>query len=327
MAGAQGSELAIAVCEAGGVGSLGCALLTPDQLRAEVATIRRHSACPINLNFFVHRPPTADPDRARRWHDRLAKYYDELGVAPPDGPGPTRAPFDETTCATVEELRPEIVSFHFGLPTPALLDRVKKTGAKILSSATTVAEAVWLQANGADMVIAQGSEAGGHRGMFLSDDIATQVGLFALLPQIVDAIRLPVIAAGGIADARGVRAAFALGAQAVQVGTAYLHCPESQIAAAHREALRASADDSTVLTNVFTGRPARGIKNRIVTELGPMNAEAPEFPLAANETGPLRATGHADVLPMWSGQAAGLVRASMSAADLTRTLAEGLPRH
>jgi nitronate monooxygenase len=325
MAGAAGTELAVAVCEAGGLGALPCAMLTPDRIRAEVAVIRKATPGPINLNFFVHRPPTADADRAHAWRDRIAKYYAELSIARPEGPGPTRAPFDETTCAVVEELRPEVVSFHFGLPDASLVARVKKAGAKVLSSATTVAEASFLAANGCDAIIAQGAEAGGHRGMFLTDDVATQVGLFALLPQIVDAVPVPIIAAGGIADARGVRAAFALGASAVQVGTAYLLCPESKIAPAHREALMASSDESTVLTNVFTGRPARGIKNRIVKELGPMDPKAPESPLAAIETGPLRASGHADVLPLWSGQAAALVRASMSAADLTRALASGVP--
>lgn len=326
MAGAAGSELAIAVCEAGGLGALPCALLSPDQIRTELGVIRKETRCPINLNFFVHRPPTADAGRARAFRDRVAKYYAELSVVRPDGPGPTRAPFDEATCAMVEDLRPEVVSFHFGLPDDALLARVKKAGVKVLSSATTVAEAKWLAERGCDAVIAQGSEAGGHRGMFLTDDVASQVGLFALLPQIADAVNVPVIAAGGIADARGVRAAFALGASAVQVGTAYLLCPESKIAPAHREALMASSDESTVLTNVFTGRPARGIKNRIVKDLGPIDPNAPEFPLAAIETGPLRASGNADVLPLWSGQSSALVRASISASALTRTLATGIPK-
>lgn len=326
MAGAAGPALAIAVSKAGGLGALPCALLSPEQIREEIAVFRSETALPINLNFFVHPAPTVDHERARLWRERVAPYYAELSLPRPGGPGPTRAPFDEATCALVEELRPEIVSFHFGLPDEALLSRVKGTGAKVLSSATTVAEAKWLASRGCDAIIAQGSEAGGHRGMFLTRDVATQIGLFALLPQIADAVRVPVIAAGGIADARGVRAAFALGASAVQVGTAYLLCPESTIAPAHREALLRSTDDATVLTNVFTGRPARSIENRIVKELGPMSRDVPEFPLAAIETGPLRASGNADVLPLWSGQAAALVRASMSAGDLTRELAKGIPR-
>jgi nitronate monooxygenase len=324
MAGAADADLAIAVAEAGGLGSIPCAALTPAQIRAQVTAFRDATRAPLNVNFFAHRLPPNDPDRGRRWRERVAKYYAEVGVERADAPGATRAPFDDVTCALVEELRPAIVSFHFGLPDPPLLERVKKSGAKILSSATTVREAIWLQDHGADAVIAQGLEAGGHRGMFLGDDVATQTGLFALLPQIVDAVSVPIIAAGGIADPRGVRAAFALGASAVQVGTAYLLCPEAKIANAHREALLASTDESTVVTNVLTGRPARGIANRIVRELGPIDSEAPAFPLAAIETGPLRTSGNVDVLPLWSGQAAGLVRASMSAQDLTRELAKGL---
>lgn len=325
MAAAGGCELAIAVSDAGGLGSLPCAMLSLDQIRADVTAFRAKTSAPINLNFFVHRTPAPDADAARVWRERIAKYYAELEVAYPEGAAPMPAPFDEATCAVVEELRPDVVSFHFGLPVGPLLARVKRTGAKVISSATTVAEAKWLDAHGCDAIIAQGVEAGGHRGMFLTDDVASQVGLFALLPQIVDAVAVPVIAAGGIADARGVRAAFALGASAVQIGTAYLLCPESKIPPAHRDALFASSDDCTVLTNVFTGRPARSIKNRLVTELGPISPDAPAFPLAAIETGPLRATGNADVLPLWSGQSAALVRASMSAADMTRALAVGLP--
>lgn len=326
MAGAADADLAIAVAGAGGLGSIPSGLLSPEQIRAQVAAYRSATKAPLNLNFLTHRPPENVPAREQRWRERVAKYYTELGVARPDALPPKRAPFDDATCALVEELRPEIVSFHFGLPEGRLLDRVKATGAKVFSSATTVREATWLQERGVDAIIAQGAEAGGHRAMFLTDDVASQVGLFALLPQVVDAVRVPVIAAGGIADARGVRAAFVLGASAVQVGTAFLFCPESKIAPAHRDALVASNDESTVLTNVLTGRPARGIANRLVRELGPLDPEAPAFPLAANETAALRATGNAHVLPLWSGQAAALVRASMSAADLTRELAKGLPR-
>jgi nitronate monooxygenase len=323
MAGAAGAELAIAVAEAGGLGSIGCALLGPDQIRAEVAAFRAEVTAPVNLNFFCHRPPSVDLDRARRWQERLAKYYVEFGVSRP-GALPTRTPFDEATCAVVEDLRPEVVSFHFGLPADPLLARVKKAGAKILSSATTVAEAQWLESHGVDAIIAQGAEAGGHRGMFLTEDVLTQVGTFALVPQVVDAVGVPVIAAGAIADARGVRAAFALGASAVQVGTAYLLCPESKIPSAHREALRASRDDRTVITNVFTGRPARSIANRLTKELGPMSPDAPPFPLAANETGPLRASGNAEVLALWSGQA-GRLATERSAAEITKSLADGIP--
>ena len=179
----------------------------------------------------------------------------------------------------LEEFRPAVVSFHFGLPSNELLARVRRWGAKILASATTVDEARWLEARGVDAIIAQGLEAGGHRGMFLSEDLSTQVGTLALLPQVVRAVKVPVIAAGGIADARGVAAAMALGAAGVQVGTAYLLCPEASTSALHRSALKGEGARHTAVTNLFTGRPARGIVNRIMRELGPINALAPSFPL------------------------------------------------
>jgi nitronate monooxygenase len=325
MAGANGSDMAAAVSQAGGLGSLPCALLTPDGVRAELQAIRRKTSKPVNVNFFCHRPPRRDEARDERWRERLQTYYVELGVdANAAVPSASRAPFDEAMCAIVEEFSPEVVSFHFGLPESALLRRVKSTGAKVLSSATTVDEARWLEERGCDAVIAQGFEAGGHRGVFLSDDVATQVGTLALVPQVVDAVRVPVVAAGGIADARGIAAAFMLGASAVQIGTAYLFCPEAKIAAAHRDALRAAKDDGTVLTNVFTGRPARGFVNRLVREVGPLSSLAPDFPLAAGAVAPLRsrseAAGSGDFTPLWSGQAARLCR-ELPAGELTKRLA------
>lgn len=326
MAGAMDWELAAAVAEAGGLGSLPCAMLSPERLREEVAQFRRHTAKPINLNFFCHAPPPAENAREAAWRDRLAPYYEELGVDPGAAPpGGGRAPFDETLCAVVEELRPEVVSFHFGLPAAPLLQRVKRAGCRVLVSATSVAEARRLEDLGADAVIAQGWEAGGHRGHFLTEEIAGQAGTFALVPQIVDAVSLPVIAAGGVADARGIAAAFALGAAGVQIGTAYLHCPEAKISGPHRAALAAADDSATRVTNVMTGRPARGFVNRVMREQGPLLPEAPRFPLAANALAPLRAAaeagGSADFSPLWAGQAAGLGRA-LPAAVLTRALAE-----
>jgi nitronate monooxygenase len=320
MAGAQGSELAAAVSAAGGLGSLPCAMLTPEQIRAEVATIRDRTDEPFNLNFFCHTSPPATDTRA--WRARLARYYEELGAQ--DGaPAAARRPFDEDACKAVEEVQPPVVSFHFGLPPRELLRRVRAAGAKILSSATTVDEARWLEEHGCDAIIAQGLEAGGHRGMFLGDDIATQVGTFALVPQIADAVRVPVIAAGGIADARGIVAALALGASAVQLGTAYLRCPEAKTSALHREALARAKENESALTNVFSGRPARGIVNRLVREVGPMAAEAPPFPLAGGAVAPLRAAaearGSSDFSQLWTGQAARLARV-MPAGELTTTL-------
>ncbi|MCJ0765437.1 NAD(P)H-dependent flavin oxidoreductase [Variovorax terrae] len=325
MVGPALSELMIAVAQAGGLGSLACAALDGARIRSEVALYRAAAPRPVNLNFFCHRPAPVDAAHEAAWRARLAPYYAELGLDPQATvAAANRAPFDAAACALVEELRPEVVSFHFGLPAPDLLARVRATGAKLLSSATTVEEAVWLEAQGCDAIIAQGFEAGGHRGVFLGEDIATQVGTFALVPQVVDAVRVPVIAAGGIGDARGIAAAFALGAAAVQLGTAYLFCPEARVPAPHREALRTARDDQTVLTRLFTGRPARGLVNRLVRELGPMSALAPAFPQAAQALAPLRARaeaqGSGDFSPLWSGQAARLGRA-LPAAELTRELA------
>jgi nitronate monooxygenase len=313
MASAQGAELAIAVCRAGGLGSLPAAMLTPERLREQIAAVRRETNAPFNVNFFCHAEPTPNPEVERRWRDRLAPYYTELGVDSSAVPaGPVRAPFGEPLCAVIEETRPALVSFHFGLPSAALLSRVKATGALVLSSATTVAEARWLEQNGADAIIAQGREAGGHRGMFLSDDINAQPGLISLLPQVRDAVRVPVVAAGGLSDGRGIAAAFALGADAVQIGTAYLRTPEATISPMHRAALASARDDATRLTNVFTGRPARGLVNRFVAEVGPMCEDAPQFPLAAGAAAPLRTAaekrGSGDFSPLWAGEAAALAR-------------------
>lgn len=327
MAGPVFSDMVIAVSEAGGLGSLPCALMDEERLRAEMGIIRQRTDKPFSVNFFCHTPPAFDAAREARWRDRLRPYYIELGLDP-DAPVPAsnRTPFDAALCELVEELRPPVVSFHFGLPERALLDRVKATGATVVSSATTVAEAVWLEEHGCDAIIAQGAEAGGHRGNFLSDDMATQIGTFALVPQVVDAVTVPVIAAGGIADARGIAAAFALGAAAAQIGTAYLYTPEARIATPHREALRSERAGETALTNVFTGRPARGIVNRIMREAGPLTDDAPAFPLAGGALAPLRAasekTGSGDFMSLWAGQAARLGRREMGAAELTRTLAE-----
>lgn len=323
MAGAMNSAMVIAVSQAGALGSLPCAMLSAAQMRAELDTIRRKTENPINLNFFCHQPPVPDELRERAWRLHLKNYYLELGLDP-DMPLPSasRMPFDSAACDVLEECKPQVVSFHFGLPEPALLARVKATGAKIVSSATTVEEARWLEDRGSDAVIAQGSEAGGHRAMFLTEDVSTQTGIMALLPQIVDAVKIPVIAAGGIADARGILAAFALGASAVQSGTAYLLCPESTIAPVYRQALKKNPE--TAITNIFSGRPARGIVNRIVRELGPMSQLAPQFPLAGSAIAPLRKkseqSGSEDFAQMWCGQAAALCR-ELPAGELTRLLA------
>ncbi len=325
MAGANGSAMAIAVSEAGGLGSLPCAMLDAAKARAEIGIVRQCTARPLNVNFFCHAPATPEPERDAAWRARLAAYYAELGLdSSATAPAVNRVPFDGQMCEIVEDLKPEVVSFHFGLPAPALLGRVKAAGCIVLGSATTVEEARWLEDKGCDAIIAQGYEAGGHRGMFLAHDIATQAGTLALVPQVVDSVKVPVIAAGGIADGRGIAAAFALGAAGAQIGTAYLFTPESSITELHRAALRAARDDRTALTNVFTGRPARGLMNRLMREVGPMSELAPAFPTAGGALAPLKAkaeaAGASDFSSLWSGQAASLGR-NLGAGDLTRQLA------
>src|SRR5436190_6433483 len=331
VAGAMNWELATAAAQAGALGSLPCAMLNAAQMREQMEQIRSRTDKPVNLNFFCHKPPQLNNAREARWRERLAPYYRELGIDPAAPvPSSNRTAFDDGMCELVEELKPPAVSFHFGLPEQRLVDRLKAGGFLVMSSATSAAEARWLEQHGVDVVIAQGYEAGGHRGMFLSDDIAAQSGTFALVPQVVDAVKVPVIAAGGITDARGIVAAFALGAAGVQIGTAYLWCPESKISAPHRAALASARDDGTALTNLMTGRPARGIINRLMREVGPISEVAPEFPLAAGAIAPLRAKaeaqGSGDFSPLWAGQAASLGR-DMPAGQLTKALAaEALER-
>jgi nitronate monooxygenase len=329
MAGAQAGAMAIAVSNAGALGSLPCALLTADAMRKELEAIRAHTARPYNVNFFCHVLPAPSAEREAAWRAALAPYYREYGIDPEKIPaGPGRAPFSEEFADVLAPFRPPVVSFHFGLPSKELLARVKRWGSKILCSATTVDEARWLEAQGVDAIIAQGVEAGGHRGMFLTGDLTTQVGTFSLLPQVVRAVKLPVIAAGGIANAQGVVAALALGAAGAQVGTAYLLCPEATISAVHRAALKGeAAARHTALTNLFTGRPARSIMNRVMRELGPLSDTPPAFPLATSAIAPLRAKaeakGSGDFTALWSGQNATGCR-EMPAAQLTRELAAGI---
>lgn len=307
MAGVQLARLAIAVSEAGGLGSLPAAMLAPDALQRELEALRAGTHRPFNVNFFAHVSPLPDPARESRWRERLAPYFSEFGVDTSTiASGVGRQPFSHEVADVVEAFKPAVVSFHFGLPAPDLLARVKGWGSRVLSSATTVEEAVWLEAHGADAVIAQGWEAGGHRGHFLSADLTRQAGTFALLPQIVDAVRVPVIAAGGIVDTAGIHAALALGASAVQLGTAFLLCEEATTSAPHRQVLRQPQGHHTALTNLMSGRPARGIVNRLMREVGPINELAPAFPLAGNALAPLRAKaeaqGSGDFSPLWAGQ-------------------------
>jgi nitronate monooxygenase len=326
MAGSQGSALAIAVSNAGGLGSLPCAMLTNDAIRTELEAIRAGTTEPYNVNFFVHREPEPDAIAEAHWRETLAPYYAEFEIDPDDIPvAGGRLPFNADVADVVEEFRPPVVSFHFGLPDSALFNRVRSWGSKIVASATTLDEGLWLETCGVDAVIAQGVEAGGHRGMFLSSDLTTQVGTFALVPQLARTLSVPVIAAGGIADADGVRAARQLGAAGAQVGTAYMLCPEATVSEIHRSALRGESARHTALTNLFSGRPARGIVNRFMRECGPISDAAPAFPLAGAAVAPLRAKaeqrGSGDFSPLWSGQHV-VAANEMSAADLTHLLGE-----
>jgi nitronate monooxygenase len=325
MAGVMDAELVIAAAQGGALGSLPCAMLSAEKAREQINIIRQRVSAPVNMNFFCHQPVDADPAREAGWKKQLEAYHQELGLDPAaPSTAANRAPFDAASCEVVEELKPEVVSFHFGLPEQALLRRVKAAGCLVMGSATIVREAIWLEENGADIIIAQGAEAGGHRGMFLTENIAEQPGTFALVPQVVDAVKVPVIAAGGIADGRGIAAAFALGAAGVQIGSAYLRCPESKVSAPARAALAQARDDSTVITNVMTGRPARGVANRVMREVGPISAHAPAFPHAATALGPLKVAaeklGKVDFTNLWAGQAVRMGR-EMPAAELTRALA------
>lgn len=325
MAGAQRSAMTIAVSMAGGLGSLPCAMLSPEETCAELRAIGAATDRPYNVNFFCHRVEEPDAEAERVWRTTLSPYYAEYGVDPGDIPsGAGRGAFDAESLGLLEEFRPAVVSFHFGLPAPHLLDRVKALGAVVLCSATSVAEARWLETRGVDAIIAQGVEAGGHRGMFLSEDLNTQVGTLALVPQIVSAVSVPVIAAGGIADSRGVAAVLRLGASAAQVGTAYLLCPESTISDLHRSALKSERAGHTALTNVFTGRPARGIVNRLIRDVGPIAPTAPAFPHAVGALAPLRSAAESrgidDFSPLWAGQNVSGCR-EIPAAELTRELA------
>lgn len=324
MAGVQDHRLAVAVSNAGGLGSLPAAMLSLDALKAELTQLSAKTDKPYNVNFFCHTPPTFSEAREAIWRAALKPYYDEMGLDVNNIPtGPGRAPFTHEVADVLEAFIPPVVSFHFGLPATDLMARVRSWGSKIISSATTVEEALWLESQGVDAVIAQGLEAGGHRGHFLSHDLTRQLGTFALLPQIVIAVKIPVIAAGGIADAAGVKAAMSLGAAAVQVGTAYLLCDEATTSPLHRAALKSPVAAHTALTNLFTGRPARGVVNRLMRDLGAISSQAPEFPLATGAIAPLRAAaekiGSSDFSPLWSGQNASGCR-EIGAAELTRRL-------
>lgn len=325
MAGSTTPELAAAVANAGGLGSLGCAFMTPERTGEEIARTMMATNRSINVNFFVHERAKDDEAKNARMAGLIQPYLEEFGIEEAPPYTETNFPFDEDMLDVMLELRPRVVSFHFGLPGQQMVQALKEAGIVILSSATTVKEARILEEGGCDAIIAQGWEAGGHRGTFASTWDAARVGTFALVPQIVDAVSVPVIAAGGIADGRGIAAAFALGASGVQPGTAFLTTEEAATTAVHRKALLEADEEDTRLTRAFSGRPARGISNRYIEEMAPHDEKLPDFPILNTVTGPLRKAstqaGSGDFVALWSGQAVSLNR-TMPAKDLIEKMVE-----
>ena len=325
MAGASTPAMAAAAANAGCLGSLGCAMMTPEGYRAALEQTRAATNRPLNVNFFCHEPPFFDDQKAAAAQARLKPFFLELGLGEVPEVAPSNFPFGEAMFEAVMASRPGVVSFHFGLPEQRFVDALKSVGATVLGSATTPAEARDLVARGADAIIAQGWEAGGHQGHYLADRPAG-MGTMALVPQVVDAVAVPVVAAGGIADGRGIAAALALGAAGVQIGTAFLTTAETGVAPPHVEALLAADGAATAMTRAFSGRPARGIVNRYMRELGPHEDGLPDFPLMNTLTGPLRkasaAAGSPDFMALWAGQAVGLNRQGTVAELVERLVAE-----
>ena len=329
MAGVQDHRLAVAVSNAGGLGSLPAAMLSLEALRSELTALQAQTGKPYNVNFFCHTPPTPDATREAAWRAALAPYYAELDLDPAQIPaGPGRAPFSAEAAALLAEFRPPVVSFHFGLPSARAVQELKKIGAKLIGNATNVAEAKVLEAAGMDAIVAQGAEAGGHRGAFIGAAHENDMGTMALTPLVVDAVSVPVIAAGGIFDGRGVAAAMMLGASGAQIGSAFLRTPESSALALHKQALAETADNSTKLTRLFSGRPARSIRNRLVRELAEHEGDAAPFPTQRAVIAPLTkaaaAKGSADFMQLWSGQAGLRAEAAPSAQIFRRICDEAL---
>lgn len=324
MAGASTPEMVVVTSNAGGLGSLACAMLTANKVLDVVAKTRVMSNRALNLNFFCHASPVIDKKRADAAIDRLRPWFKTLNAGPIPEMTEIHFPFNAQICDAVLEASPKVVSFHFGLPDSALVTRLKDAGIIILSSATSSAEAKWLVERGTDAVIAQGYEAGGHNGWFLPRNGAEATGTMALVPRVVDAVDCPVIAAGGIADGRGIAAAFALGASGVQIGTAFLATPESAVSDIHKQSLIAATGDDTQYCHGFSGRAARTIVNDFSRAMDGV-PDFPDFPLLNAVTGPLRAAsakaGRPDAVSLWAGQGAGLVGQST-----TREVFENLVR-
>jgi nitronate monooxygenase len=315
------SALAAAVSNAGGLGGLGMWGLSAEDGGRRIAGFRQLSGGSLNVNYPIWPEPQATQEAVDAMRRHLQPHYDAKGMGPVPMPEGVASDVSDEHLAMLLEARPEVVSFHFGLPRPAVVRAIKDAGIFIQSSATSVAEAKRLEAEGVDAVIAQGTEAGGHRATFSGVDMSMQAGLFALLPQVVDAVRVPVIAAGGVSDGRTAAAAFMLGASAVQMGTAFLLCEEANVQPAHREALAQANESCTVVTDVVSGRPARYIRNRLVDDLLSSGLQPLPIPRQLSLTMPLGSSGDREMTALFAGQSAGMVR-HRTAADLVETLAE-----
>ena len=322
MAGVQNWELAVAVSNAGCLGSIPCGMLTPEQVVAEIELFSAHSDKPYNLNFFCHEMEPIDQKSLAHWQLLLKNYYNDLGAEKPKSFRGLRYPFDAEMADRIEPFKPPIISFHFGLPSPELIERIKSWGTVILSSATTIEEGIWLEKHGADIIIAQGVEAGGHRAMFLTTDIKSQMPVVELVNALKSHVSVPIVAAGGIGSKQDIRKLVELGSCGVQLGTAFLLCDEAKTSEVHKAAIK-SHNQITAITNVFTGRPARGIQNKVMTDLGYMTDEAPKFPYASIAMAPLRAEAESqfsgDFTPLWAGTNRRACE-EISASDLLKAL-------
>jgi nitronate monooxygenase len=312
--------LAAAVSNAGGMGALGMWGYSAEEVIDRISGFRELSDGGLNVNYPLWDEPKDFTGVATPMRDCIQRLYHETGLGPIPVASAAASAVNPDHLEALVDMKPEVVSFHFGLPHQKTIDALKAANIFIMCSATTVAESTYLEANGVDFIIAQGTEAGGHRGTFSGVDIGMQSGLFSLLPQIVDAVNVPVIAAGGISDGRAIAAAVMLGASGVLLGTAFLRCEEANVPAAHRAALSDAQEASTTITDLISGRNARFISNRLVEELTRSGAEPLPFPAQYNWTLPLGETGDRDFTELLCGQSVALTR-EMPAADLVRTLA------
>jgi nitronate monooxygenase len=324
--GATTPDLVAAVCNSGGLGSFAAGILSPEGIRPGIAEIRRRTDRPFGVNLFVLDPPNPNPDpahlaQAMEW---LEPFRRELGLPPAAAPTRYCEPFADQVAAVLEA-RPPVVSFAFGLLDPSRVAEFKAAGSLVVGTATTVAEARAWASVGADAVCAQGVEAGGHRGTFLSDFDGAMIGTLALVPQVADAVKIPVIVAGGIMDGRGIAAALILGAAACQLGTAFLTCPEAGIPPVWKDLLQRTTDDGTQITRVFSGRPARALANDFIKRMRAHEDEVPPYPIQNALTMDIRQAAaqanRPEYLSLYAGQAAGLSR-GLPAADLIARLVE-----